>query len=160
MAVTLFVVALLLHGCFGFSLAPRASMRRVSAPLVSSPLSRVSMAESEPQPASETDASADGEVKESLEPSDAREDIDGNAYTVQAPMKVLPGLEGFTGFDFSGTQSIPTPARGERGLNEQGFEPYQKEEADKVTDSTYLIGLGAAALASIVLSVANMGGLS
>ena len=160
MAVILFVFALALQACGSFSLAPRARLSQVRTPLAASPLSRVLMAEPEPKPASEADGDAGGESEESPEAVDAREDIDGNAYTVQAPMKVLPGLEGFTGFDFSGTQSVPTPARGERGLNEQGFEPYTKEEAEKVTDSTYLIGLGAAALASIALSVANMGGLS
>ena len=86
----------------------------------------------------------------------SRDDIEGSSFTVQAPMKVIPGFEGFEGFDFSGEQSIPTPARGEGGLNDQGFEPYDKDKAEETMDSTYMIGLGAAAIASIALSAFNM----
>ena len=152
------LLALAVGSCSAFALLPahsnptRRALLLRQTPSLAKAL-RMQEAEDDDVPAADGVASPEEGVTPS---SGDRDDISGSSFTVQAPMTVLPGFEGFKGFDFSGSQSIPTPARGEAGLNEQGYEPYSKEKADKVTDSTYLIGLGAAAVASVALSVLNM----
>ena len=54
------------------------------------------------------------------------------------------GLGSFS-FDFSGNQSIPTPVRGEDGLNEQGFgaAPEQSSTLPIIPLAIALVGIGA-----------------
>ena len=57
-------------------------------------------------------------------------------------------------FDFGGS-SQPASERGANGLNEQGFEPYDKAAAETTTDSTWIKFLGVFAAATVVLSTSN-----
>ena len=72
--------------------------------------------------------------------------------------KTFGGSLGVGGFDFSGKQSIPTPARGKDGLNEQGYGSSEVDpEPEKVGSvPVYMVGLGLAGVASVALSVNNM----
>ncbi len=65
-------------------------------------------------------------------------------------------------FDFSGTPSRPTDVRGEGGLNEQGYRPYDKTALDSPDTAggvpVYLIALGGAGLLIAALTISNMAG--
>ena len=65
-------------------------------------------------------------------------------------------------FDFSGTPSRPTDVRGEGGLNEQGYRPYDKAALDSPDTAggvpVYLIALGGAGLLIAVLTISNTAG--
>ena len=143
MKLQLLALALSIHGACAFTLG-----RVPSAPIMRRALTMSEEApaeEAEEAPAAETLAEAPADDKE----------IDGNTFAVQAPM-VDVGL-GEWGFDFSGTPKFPTDARGKGGLNDQGFQPYEKAVADKTENANYLIGLGLAAVGVVALSLFNVG---
>ncbi len=140
--------ALLLPSACAFTLG-----RAPCAPTMRRPLVTV-MAEEEEEPAEAPPAAAE-----------ATNEIEGNVYTVRAPMVSLGSLFGGksdeepTMFDFSSREGAPSAVRGKGGLNDQGFEPYDKAAVDSVAGQgtpTYIVGLGLGALAAVALSVFNL----
>ena len=132
------------------------------------------MAEASPSledPQAATDDGSDAGI-EGEQPSGLEAGVDGassgqeGGYLEQetAKWQEAGSLGGLTlpAFDFSGTPSEPTAARGRAGLNEQGYEPYDPSAATSPSDDdnapAYLIGLGAAGLLTIILTFSNMAG--
>ena len=89
------------------------------------------------------------------------QDPELSAYVAeQKQQSVFSGLS--LDFDFSGTPSRPTDVRGEGGLNEQGYRPYDKAALDSPDTAggvpVYLIALGGAGLLIAVLTISNTAG--
>ena len=107
-----------------------------------------------PEPA-ETDTAVEAAGEEEAQ------DPELSAYVAeQKQQSVFSGLS--LDFDFSGTPSRPTDVRGEGGLNEQGYRPYDKTALDSPDTAggvpVYLIALGGAGLLIAALTISNMAG--
>ena len=112
------------------------------------------MLQAAPEPA-ETDSAVEAAGKEEAQ------DPELSAYVAeQKQQSVFSGLS--LDFDFSGTPSRPTDVRGEGGLNEQGYRPYDKAALDSPDTAggvpVYLIALGGAGLLIAVLTISNTAG--
>jgi len=114
------------------------------------------MLQATPEPA-ETDTAVEAQAA-------GEEEAQGpelSAYVAeQKQQSVFSGLS--LDFDFSGTPSRPTDVRGEGGLNEQGYRPYDKAALDSPDTAggvpVYLIALGGAGLLIAVLTISNTAG--
>ena len=112
------------------------------------------MLQAAPEPA-ETDTAVEAAGEEEAQ------DPELSAYVAeQKQQSVFSGLS--LDFDFSGTPSRPTDVRGEGGLNEQGYRPYDKAALDSPDTAggvpVYLIALGGAGLLIAALTISNTAG--
>ena len=112
------------------------------------------MLQAAPEPA-ERDSAVEAAGEEEAQ------DPELSAYVAeQKQQSVFSGLS--LDFDFSGTPSRPTDVRGEGGLNEQGYRPYDKAALDSPDTAggvpVYLIALGGAGLLIAVLTISNTAG--